>query len=212
MTDAELIQGSAEWIAARVGSLGASRVSEAVAKTKTGYGASRANLLAELLVERITGQPAAKFVTQAMQNGTEREPEARAAYCFMRDVDVMEIGIVRHPYIKGTHASPDGLIGDAGMLEIKCPQPAAHLDILLSDIIPGKYQTQMAWQMACCERSWCDFVSYNPDFPEHMRLFIKRFVQSSEAAKALDGEVKSFIAELDAKESALIAKFERAAA
>jgi putative phage-type endonuclease len=200
MTQSEfLVQGSPEWIAARIGSLGASRVSEAAARTKTGFGASRANLLAELLVERLTGKPTAKFTTQAMQTGTEREPEARDAYCFMRDVDVQEIGLVRHPTIDGTHASPDGLVGTDGLLEIKAPQPAAHLDILLSGTIPHKYLFQMAWQMAVCDRSFCDFVSYNPDFPEHLRLFIKRVERSTEQEAHLTDDVVSFLAELDAK-------------
>ncbi|MFA7308096.1 MAG: lambda exonuclease family protein [Hyphomicrobium sp.] len=201
MTQSELLlaQGSQEWLEARVGSLGASRVSEATAKTKTGFGASRANLLAELLVERLTGKPTDKFTTQAMQIGTEREPEARAAYCFMRDIDVQEVGLVRHPTIKGTHASPDGLVGSDGLIEIKSPQAAAHLDILLTGTIPSRYQQQMAWQMAVCDRSFCDFVSYNPDFPEHMRLFIKRVDRLPEQEAHLTEDVVSFLAELDAK-------------
>lgn len=195
----DIKQGSDEWIAARVGSLGASRISEATARTKTGFGASRANLLAELLVERITGKPTEKFITSAMQQGTEREPEARAAYCFMRDVDVQEVGLVRHPTIKGTHASPDGLVGSDGLIEIKAPQAAAHLDILLTGAIPSRYMQQMAWQMAVCDRSFCDFVSYNPDFPEHLRLFVKRVERSPTQEALLTEDVISFLSELDEK-------------
>lgn len=207
----ELVQGSPEWLAARVGSLGASRVSEAVAKVKSGWGASRANLLAELLVERLTGRQADKFTTQAMQVGIEREPDARAAYELMKSVDVREVGLIRHPRIHGTHASPDGLIGEDGMIEIKSPQPAAHLEILLSGSIPQKYLLQMAWQMCCANRAYCDFVSYNPDFPGSMSLFIKRVPRSPEQERELEADVASFIAELDAKEAALRETYERAA-
>ena len=210
--EAQIIQGSPEWMQARVGSLGASRISEATARTKTGWGASRANLMAELLVERLTGRPTDKFTTTAMQTGTLREPDARAGYEFVKSVDVREVGIIRHPRIRGTHASPDGLIGDDGMIEIKAPQPAAHLEILLSGTIPNKYMLQMAWQMCCADRAWCDFVSYNPDFPGSMNIFIKRVHRSPEQEKELEAEVASFISELDAKETTLRQTYEKAAA
>lgn len=200
---AELIQGTDEWIAARVGSLGASRLHEAIAKTKTGYGASRANLMAELLCERLTGEPAAHFVSQAMQHGTETEPEARDAYCFYSGSDVTLVGLVRHPRIEQSHASPDGLLGGDGILEIKCPQAAAHLETLLGQSIPGKYVTQMMWQLACTGRSYCDFVSYNPNFPENMRLFTKRVFRDDKVIAELESEVAGFLLEMAVKLSQL---------
>jgi putative phage-type endonuclease len=161
----ELIQGSEEWKLARCGSLGASRLADAVARTKTGYGASRANLMAELLVERLTGIPTDGFVSPAMQWGTDKEPDARAAYEFRSDVEVAQVGIVPHPTIAGTHASPDGLVDTYGLIEIKCPNTASHVETLLGDEIAGKYVTQMQWQMACTGRDWCDFVSFDPRLP-----------------------------------------------
>jgi predicted phage-related endonuclease len=133
-----------------------------------------------------------------MLHGIETEPQARAAYAFEADVDVVEVGLVRHPKIAGTHASPDGLIGGEGLLEIKCPQPAAHLALLLGESIPDKYLVQMLWQMACAERGWCDFVSYNPAFPAHLRLLVKRIHRDDERIAQLEREVIAFLSELDA--------------
>lgn len=197
MSEVDLIQRSEEWLAARVGSLGASCLHEVVARTKSGYSTSRANRLAALLVERLTGQPQETYQNAAMLHGIETEPQARAAYAFEADVDVTEIGLIRHPKIAGTHASPDGLIGSDGLLEIKCPQPAGHLALLLGDPIPDKYIVQMLWQMACAERVWCDFVSFNPVFPPHLRLLVKRFHRDDERIGQLEKEVTAFLSELD---------------
>jgi putative phage-type endonuclease len=207
MTD-ELIQGSPEWIAARVGSLGASRLHEALARTKTGWGASRANLLAELACERLTQVPADKFVNAAMQNGIALEPEARAAYAWFCDVDVVEVGLIKHPTIVGSHASPDGLVGGEGLVEIKAPQPATHLATLLGDTIPRKYLLQMAWQMACSGRQWCDFVSWCPVFPEPMQLFVKRVHRADAMIETIEGEAREFLAEVDATVAELRARYE----
>jgi len=198
-----LIQGSPEWITARVGSLGASRLQEAIARIKSGYGASRANLMAELICERLTGQPTPSFSSAAMQHGTETEPEARAAYCFYTGHTVEEVGLIRHPKIEQSHASPDGLIGNDGMLEIKCPQPAAHLETLTSQEIPTKYMTQMMWQMACSGRQWVDYVSYSQSFPENMRLFIKRIARDEQRINELETEVAAFLLEMAVKLSQL---------
>lgn len=197
MTSLDLVQGTPEWIAARVGSLGASRVAEALARTKAGYAATRANLLSELVVERLTGQPAEHFVTPAMAWGTEKEPEARAAYAFRFDRDVDLVGLVPHPTISGTHASPDGLIADDGLIEIKCPSTATHIETLLGGQIPGKYVTQIEWQMACTGRSWCDFASFDPRLPEEMRLFVKRFDRDDKRIAEMEEQVREFLFELD---------------
>lgn len=202
MTD-QLIQGSDEWKQARVGSLGASRLQDAIAKTKTGYGASRANLMAELICERLTGKAAEKFVSAAMQYGTETEPEARDTYIFSSGNSVEQVGLIRHPTIEQSHASPDGLVGDDGMLEIKCPQPAAHLDTLLNGKIPERYVTQMMWQLACSGRRWVDYVSYNSSFPDHMRLYVHRIERDDKLIKILEGEVAAFLLEMAVKLSEL---------
>lgn len=197
MDDAALIQGSEEWRLARVGSLGASRVADAIARTKSGWGASRKNLAAELVVERLTGVPAQSYTNDAMRWGTETEPQARDAYCFYRDVDVMEVGLIRHPYIKGTHASPDGLVGDDGLLEIKCPSSATHIETLLTKSIADKYVVQMQWQLACTGRAWCDFVSFDPRMPEDLRLFVRRVERDDKRIAELEALVREFLREVD---------------
>jgi len=199
----DLIQGSDEWLAARAGSLGASSLHEALAKTRTGWGASRENVMARLIVERLTGRPQETYVNAAMKTGVEREPEGRIAYEFYKGVEVVEVGLIRHPTIAGSHASPDGLVGDDGLLEIKCPQPAKHLSTLLDGKIDDKYILQMQWQMQCADRQWCDFVSYNPDFPEEMSFWIKRITRDDERISETEKLVVEFLEEVAAKEAKL---------
>ncbi len=172
MTD--IIQGSESWFQHRAGKLTASRMSDVTARTKTGFGAGRKNYMAQLLVERLTGIVAESYTNAAMQHGIDTEPEARAAYEFYQGVEVKEVGFIDHPTIPMTGASPDGIIGIDGMLEIKCPNSATHIDTLLKGTIPSKYVKQMQWQMACADRNWCDFVSYDPRMPEEMKLFVSR--------------------------------------
>jgi putative phage-type endonuclease len=162
--------------------------------------------MARLAVERLTGHQEENYVNAAMLHGIETEPEARSAYVFYYDADVEETGIVLHPSIQRTHASPDGLVGKDGLVEIKCPNSATHLDFLLTEAIPDKYIVQMLWQMACTGRAWCDFASYDPRFPEDMRLRVKRVHRDIERINALEDEVRAFMAELDAKLAKLIPK------
>lgn len=201
-------QGSQEWLAARAGSLGASQVADAIARTKSGWGASRANVMSALITERLTGKPAETYTNAAMAWGTQTEPDARAAYEFMRDVDVELVGIVKHPRIVGSHASPDGLVGDKGLIEIKCPSSSTHIETLLTGTIPGKYMTQMMWQMACTGREFCDHVSFDPRLPTSMQLWIKRVERDPKAISELEEQVQEFLAELDAKVKALREKYE----
>lgn len=203
MDESSLVQGSPEWIQSRIGSVGASRVQEVIARTKTGYGASRANYMAELICERLTGEAAERFMSAPMQWGIDHEPDARAAYEFFRDASVTVVGKISHPTILHSHASPDGLVGDDGLVEIKCPSSATHLDTLLSQTVPAKYVTQMLWQMACTERQWCDFVSYDPRLPESMSLFVKRVERDETAIAGLEKDVSAFLAELADKLSKL---------
>lgn len=201
------IQGSDAWHQIRLGRVTASRVAEVIARTKTGYGASRANYMAELVAERLTGQPAERFTNAAMAWGTEKEPDARAAYVFMRDADVAEVGFVAHPRIAMTGASPDGLVGGDGMVEIKCPMTASHIETLIGQAVPGKYVTQMQWQMACAGRAWCDFVSFDPRMPAEMQLFVRRVHRDETMIAELEREVSAFLAELDAKVAQLTALY-----
>jgi putative phage-type endonuclease len=189
-------QRTPEWFATRCGKATASRIADIIAKTKSGYGASRANYAAQLVAERLTGTVEEGFTNAAMLWGIEKEADARSIYCFREDVDVEEVGFIDHPSIAWSGASPDGLIGDVGMLEIKCPNTATHIDTLLSGEIPAKYQTQMLWQIACSGREWCDFVSYDPRLPEKMRLFVKRFHLDRERLEQVETDVAGFLAEV----------------
>jgi len=199
----EIIQGSDEWKALRLGKVTASRVADVIAKTKSGYSAGRANYAAQLIAERLTGTVAESYTNAAMQHGTETEPEARAAYEFYQGVTVKEVAFVPHPKIDQAGCSPDGLVDDDGLVEIKCPQTATHLETLLGQAVPSKYETQMQFQMACTGRSYCDFVSYDPRMPENMRLFIKRVPRDDKRIAELETEIAAFLLELAVKLSQL---------
>ena len=192
-------QGTPEWFAQRLGKVTASRVADVIAKTKTGYSTSRENYMAQLICERMTNTQAESFTNAAMQWGTETEPLARAAYEAAKDVLVDEVGFVPHPSIKMAGASPDGLVGDDGLLEIKCPNTATHIDTLLSESVPTKYFTQMQFQMACTGREWCDFVSIDNRLPEELQLFVKRVPRDDVYIRLIEAEIVQFIAELDEK-------------
>ena len=195
----EIEQRSPEWFASRLGKVTASRVADVIAKTKSGYSASRDNYMAQLICERLTGQQGESFTNAAMTWGTETEPLARSAFEAYADVMVEEVGFVPHPRIRDSGASPDGLVGAEGMLEIKCPNTATHIDTLLTQTVPGKYITQMQWQMRCCERQWCEFVSFDPRLPQDLQLFVKRVEFDPEYVAMLEKEVIQFLAELDDK-------------
>ena len=192
-------QRSTEWFAARLGKVTASRVADVIAKTKTGYSTSRDNYMAQLVCERMTGTQAESYNNTAMQWGTDQEPLARAAYEAAKNVLVDEIGFVIHPTIVNAGASPDGLVGDDGLIEIKCPNTATHIDTVLTDKVPAKYITQMQWQMATTGRKWCDFVSFDPRMPEGLQLFIQRVDFDAEYVKMLEAEITGFLAELETK-------------
>jgi putative phage-type endonuclease len=196
-------QRSPEWFAARLGKVTASRVADVVARTKSGWGASRGNYLAELIAERLTGSAAERFTNAAMQWGTDCEPAARNAYAATSGMEVVEVGMIVHPTISMAAASPDGLVGDLGLVEVKCPNTLTHIDTLIGGTVPGKYVTQMQWQMACTEREWCDFVSFDPRLPAEMQLFVRRVERDDALIASLEADVRDFLAEVDAKIEAL---------
>ena len=204
-------QQSPEWYAARLGKITASKIADVCARTQKGYGASRENYMAQLIVERLTGQPASTYVNAEMQWGTETEPLARDAYEFYRDVDVEQVGFIPHPTIPDSGASPDGLVGDVGLVEIKCPNTATHISTLLGDAISGRYIHQMQWQMACTQRQWCDFVSFDPRMPPRMRLFVKRIARDEALLGQITREVALFLREMQTKLATLRSEYEEAA-
>lgn len=203
-----MIQGGNEWHEARLGKATASRIADIIAKTKSGPSTSRANYMAELICERLTGQRTAAFTNAAMEHGTLFEPVARQAYSERTGLEVLETGFVDHPEIAMSGASPDGLVRSDGLVEIKAPLTATHFDTLLTQTIPAKYITQMQWQMACTGAQWCDYVSFDPRVPEHMRLFIKRVPLDVSMVLELETEVTSFLKELEEKVTLLQIRYQ----
>jgi putative phage-type endonuclease len=201
-------QQTNEWFTARLGKVTASRVADVIAKTKTGYSASRDNYMAQLICERLTGQKGESFTNAAMEWGTQTEPLARSAYENARNLLVKEVGFINHPRIEMSGASPDGLVAEDGLVEIKCPNTATHIDTLLSGKVPTKYITQMQWQMLCCQRKWCDFVSFDNRLPENLQLFVQEVEFDPEYAAMLEKEVVLFLTELDNKVAKLKEKYE----
>lgn len=191
-------QRTAEWFLQRAGKVTASRLADVIAKTKTGYGAGRSNYRAQLVAERLTGKPQESFSNAAMQWGTDTEPYARMAYEGVTGNIVREVGFIEHLGFVGlAGASPDGLVGDDGLLEIKCPNTATHIEYVIAGTVPERYKPQMAWQMACTRRQWCDFVSFDPRMPEDLQLLIVRYERDEEFVEELEKEVKSFLGEVD---------------
>ena len=189
------IQGSPEWLSERAGKVTASMISNVMMKPETaGFKDYQAQLVAEVL----TGKPqGSDFTSAAMQFGTETEPLARSAYEAETGFSVDEVGLCQHPSIERSGASPDGLVGNDGLVEIKCPKVATHLAYLIADVVPAAYKNQMMWQMACTGRDWCDFVSFRPDLPEHLQLFIIRFKRDPARILELETAVISFLDGVD---------------
>ena len=188
-------QGSPEWLAARAGKVTASMISNVLAKPET---AAFRDYQAQIVAELLTGKPqGSDFTNAAMEFGTENEPFARSAYEVSRGIMVDEVGLVLHPTIDRAGASPDGLVGSDGLVEIKCPKVATHLAYICAGVVPTKYRNQMLWQMACTERGWCDFVSFRPDLPEHLQLFVIRFQRDEAKIKELTTAVNSFLVQVD---------------
>lgn len=189
-------QRTEAWFAARAGKATASRIADIIAKTKSGPSASRQAYAVQLALERITGQREEGFTSAAMQRGTELEAEARAAYEAERGELVREVGFIDHPNIEMSGASPDGMVGKDGLLEIKCPDSKQHLEYLRLQTVPARYKPQVHWQMACTGRAWCDFASYDPRFPEGLQLHIVRVPRDTEYIAELETEVTAFLEEV----------------
>jgi putative phage-type endonuclease len=196
-------QQTPEWFAARLGKATGSRISDIVSKTKTGYGSSREDYLFQLVVERLTGVNTVSYSSPAMQWGVEQEEYARSAYEAHMGVLVDQVGSIDHPRIAMSSASPDGLIGDDGMVEIKCPMTKNHLNMFLGQSIAKSYMDQMMWQMAVTGRKWVDYVSFDPRCPAGLQLFIQTIERDNEYIAALEFEVVKFLNEVELKEKDL---------
>ena len=190
-------QQSPEWLHERCGSVTASRIAD-IGKLKSGKPSEkRRKYMLELLTETITGNVTEHYVSVPMQFGIENEGLARTTYEMERGVEVEKIGYVRHASIPRCGASPDGLIGEHGLVEIKCPNTTTHLEYILSGEVPDDYKPQMMWQMACSGRAWCDFVSFDPRLPSDFWLFVMRYYRDDKAIASMEADVTAFIAELN---------------
>ena len=196
-------QRTEEWFQQRLGKVTASRISDVIAKTKTGVSTSRQNYLVQLVSERLTGKKGDSFVNQAMLDGIERESVARELYERTRGVSVTEVGFFDHPTIAMSGASPDGAVNAeedgkyAGLIEVKSPIETTHTNTLMSKSVPSKYIPQMQWQLACTGAKWVDFVSYNPNFPEELQLFVARVDRDDTYIAELEAEVVKFLDEVE---------------
>ena len=187
-------QGSDEWYAARLGKVTASRAADVL--TKKGS-AARSNLSAQLVLERITKTKAESFQSPSMQWGIDQEPTAKLFYEAIRHVLVESVGFVQHPSIEYAGASPDGLVGANGLVEIKCPNTATMIDIILTKKIPTNHITQMQMQMACTQRDWCDYVVFDPRMPPKAKLFIKRINRDKVFIDLMEKEIILFLKDVE---------------
>ncbi|EKG2383221.1 YqaJ viral recombinase family protein [Salmonella enterica] len=191
-------QRSPEWFAARCGKVTASRLYDVMARTKSGYAASRQNYMAELICQRLTGKPEEGFTNAAMMRGTELEPVAREMYALNEfDAVISVVGLIDHPTIAGFAASPDGLVNDDGLIEIKCPNTWTHLQTLKTGVPKRQYLLQMHAQMMCTGRKWCDFVSFDDRLPPELAYFKTRINFDEVLAEEIEQEVVKFLTELE---------------
>ena len=196
-------QGSDEWHRQRLGKVTGSRVADATAKTKTGWGAARGHYAIQLCAERLTGQWTDGYTTAAMQWGIDVEPHARAAYTAFTGWEVDRFSFVDHPTIEYSGYSPDGFVLEDGLVEVKCPLTATHIRSLLGEAIDPDYIKQMQWGMACTGRQWCDFVSFDPRLPQELQLSIQRVDRDDAVIKQLEDDIRTFLLEVDAKMAVL---------
>lgn len=200
-------QRTEAWFADRLGCVTASKVADVMARTKSGYGAARANYMAQLVAERLTGAREDGYCNAAMQRGIDLEPQARAQYEFHTGNTVVETGFVLHPSIAHCGASPDGIVGDDGLVEIKVPNTATHIATLRGGKIDDRYVKQMHLQMLCTGRKWCDFVSFDDRLPDEMQLHIERVHLDADLASEMESEIAKFLAELDETVADLRARY-----
>ena len=194
---AQIAQGTPEWHQMRLGKVTASRVADILAKTKTGPSASRQNYLIELAIQRTTGIIQESYSNSAMEWGTQTEPQARVAYEVTTNNFVDKVAFIDHPSIKWFGCSPDGLVSDRGLLEIKCPNSATHWEYFKSKKPPQKYFIQMQAQIAVTNKDWCDFVSFDPRMPDRSQLLIVRIDRDEAFIAEMEAEIKKFLDEVE---------------
>ena len=195
-------QRTDEWFKARLGKVTASKIHDIMIKTKVGESTYKTKYRMQLVTERLTGKVVPMFMNNAMAHGVEYEDEAKTCYANHRKLlvgtDVRDVGMIDHPSIDMSGASPDGLVGLNGLIEIKCPTPTTHTEILMTRKIPSKWVHQMQWQMACMpEREWCDFVCYHPHFHGEQKMLIVRVERDDDLITRLEKDVQDFVTEVE---------------
>jgi putative phage-type endonuclease len=197
----EIEQGSDAWRALRAGLITGSRVADALKTNKDGsFSASRKDYAFDLALERITGELQGPDLSRVswVQEGKEREPEARDLYSFMTGNEVQQIGFATHDAMPFFGASPDSLVNSDGLLEVKCPKAKTHLQYLMAKEVPAEYVYQIEAELVCTNRQWCDFVSYHPSFPAESRIFICRYKRFADRMVYLEDQVAIFEDEVQA--------------
>ncbi len=196
-------QRDADWYAARIGKATASRFKDATAYLRSGDPAqAQRDYCTELVVERLTQQPIQRYVTSAMQWGTEQEPAARAAYERATGISVEETGFVAHDTLLAG-CSPDGLVDWDGLIEIKCPyNSAVHIETLLNGM-PAEHTAQVQGQLWITGRQWCDFVSYDPRMPEPLQLHVQRIQRDPGFIADLEARITIFLQQVGTQVEAL---------
>lgn len=190
-------QHSSEWFSARLGKVTASKVKDVMSKGRgSAPSATRQNYMMQLLCERLTGKREEGFTSSAMQRGTDLEPVARSAYEIDKGVMTAETGLILHPKIEGFGASPDGLVGERGMLEIKCPNTATHVLTMQSGKHDQQYEWQMFAQLACADRDWVDFVTFDDRLPDELQYACFRLERDEARIRQMETEIKLFLEEL----------------
>lgn len=202
-------QRTEEWFQDRLGKVTASRISDVMMKSTT---AGYQNYRAQLVCERLTGVPTETFQSAAMLHGTETEPQARALFEMQTGLDVSEVGFIPHPTLEMSGASPDGVVGQDGLVEIKCPQPAEHIRVLTGGAIKAQYVLQMQWQMACTDRDCCSFVSFSPALPADLQLFYEVIGRDDRKIEEITEAVTKFLAEVDEMTARLTKQYRKDAA
>lgn len=201
----DIEQGTEEWHALRLGKVTASKVKDVLATVKNGEAAAIRNYRAQLVAERLTGQREETYKNAAMQRGNDMEATARMCYEFVTGNTVEQVAFVDHPSIEWAGMSPDGIIG-SGLVEIKCPNTATHIDYLLANVMPAEYIPQVQFQMACCGAGYCDFVSFDDRLPEDLQLFIIRVERDNDYIAIMEEKVKAFLQSVDSMVEALKAR------
>lgn len=192
----EIEQRTVEWFQARLGKATASKFNDIMKGSRL---AGWKNYRADLTSERLTGLPANDGYTSGpMQWGIDNEPLARLMYELVSGNEVEECGFFQHATLEAG-ASPDGLIGTDGILEIKCPNTATHIETLRRRQIPSQYFAQVQGQMWMTGRKWADFVSFDPRLPANARIIIIRVERDEAYIKQLEQTVGSFLIEVAAE-------------